>query len=261
MKIILLLTITLLLNNCSRKLEFTKKQTVLYENRLESYKFKLLQWYSANKRLKEETKNLTLNGYIIDFLNIQPYLIVGASHAHCKYRLIASSPKESWARMQGLISYSSYKDSYTFMMFTLTNDLFNRQDLKEFYLNLGTRYTQNLAADLGKQRFNIKKNMLPYFNTINRSYEAKLTPKTINQFVEYPCDEHIVFSKYERDDNYQPLQATCYAKRLDKDVFLVTRFAHPNTQKDKKLFQTQIIPTMLKSIQATPTKLSPWEYY
>ena len=228
-KYLIILLFALLFNGCTAKLSSIKTQRIIFKSaKIEAKTYQ--QWLHFRKRFNTIDKDLRFDVYNIKFLMIKPYLETFDSYASKSYSVIGLSPKISWARLQGLISYSNYTDAYTFMMFTLNQEPLN-------------------------------KNMLPYFNTINRSYEAKLSPKTINQFVEYPCDQHIVFSKYERDDNFKPLKATCYAKRLDKDVFLVTRFAHPNTQEDKKLFQTQIIPTMLKSIQATPTKLSPWEYY
>jgi hypothetical protein len=229
-KLALLILIIFLTNGCSLKVKYIDAKTALFKKNLDIAPKLRLSWPTRHEydKFRQETKDKKFNGYSITLTTPDNYL--NQREVRISKEFYNLKKAESWARLQGFISYSNYTDAYTFMMFTLNQEPLN-------------------------------KNMLPYFNTINRSYEAKLTPKTINQFVEYPCDKHIVFTKYERDDNFRPLKATCYAKRLDKDVFLVTRFAHPNTQEDKKLFQTQIIPTMLKSIQATPTKLSPWEYY
>jgi hypothetical protein len=177
-------------------------------------------------KFEKENKNITLDGYDVEFYQVEPYLLLPHQYL---YKRISLRDELSF-RETYYLSYSEWFYDYTFLMFTITKEAFN-------------------------------KNMRLYFNTINTTYETKLNPKSINKFVYYPCDNNITFDEYERDENYQPLKATCYAKRLEKDVFLITRFAHPNTQDDTKLFKNEIIPTMLKAIKVTPTKLSPWKYY
>jgi len=227
----IILTVSILFNGCGAKLEYFEANGKLYKKTLDIAP-KLMQYESLEtqtkyNKFKKETKNINFNGYNIKYFRAEPYLQSRYYYANV---LIGLRPEVSWARGQGFTSRESYYDNYTFMMFTLNQEPYDKK-------------------------------LLSYFNTLNRTYEAKLSPKTINKFVKYNCDKNIIFSKYERDEDYKPLKATCYAKRLDKDVFLITRFAHPNTQKDKKLFEEEIIPTMLKSIKITPTKLSPWKYY
>jgi hypothetical protein len=229
-KYLIIILLVLLFNGCSTKTSFIEDQEVIFKSNKFEDKIHQQRIYSYKKEFSEKNKDIRFDVYNIAFPRIKPYLEGFDSYGNKRYSIIGLSPEISWLRLQGFVKRENYKDSYTCMIFTLNQEPLN-------------------------------KNMLPYFNTLNTSYEAKLSPKTINQFVEYPCDKHIVFSEYERDGSYRPLKATCYAKRLDKDVFLITRFAHPNTQEDKKLFQTEIIPTMLKNIKVTPKKLSPWEYY
>jgi len=231
MQLLLILTVSILFNGCSTKVEYFQANGKLYKKTLEIApklkQYESLETQAKYNRFKKETKNIDFNGYNIKYLRAEPYLKSRHYYANV---LIGLKDEYSFSESHGLISYSKYTFSYTYMMFTLNQEPFN-------------------------------KNMLPYFNTLNTTYENKLNPKDINKFVKYDCDKNIIFDKWERDQDYKPLEATCYAKRLDKDVFLITRFAHPNTQKDKKLFEEEIIPTMLKSIKVTPTKLSPWKHY
>ncbi len=231
------LFIFIIISGCSNKVLYIDSEHFgIPKKRLEMYRYNKYE-YSSNMKLRNKYKswkqkniNTIFNVYNIECKMAKPYFMSNDSYIDYSLIDVAEKPEESWTRRQGIMDRKDYKDPYTFMMFTLNEEPFNKE-------------------------------MIPYFNTINTSYESKLNPKSINKFVKYDCDKNIVFSKYERDENYQPLKATCYVKRLDKDVFLITRFAHPNTQKDKKLFQTEIIPTMLKSIKVTPTKLSLWKYY
>ncbi len=196
-----------------------------YKNTL----IKKVKWDTVEeyRAYKTKHKNLELDGYSVDFYKVKSYLTY--SHNYIRKEL-SLQDEESFKEAYGLIPYSKYTISYTFLMFTINQELFNKK-------------------------------LKPYFNTINQTYDNRLNQKTINKFVKYKCDKNIIFDEWERDENYKPLKATCYAKRLDKDVFLITRFAHPNTEDDTILFKNEIIPTMLKNIKVTPTKLSPWKYY
>jgi hypothetical protein len=217
---------------CSNKLIYTNEQREIYKERKLVVKRRMetpIPKGMTFEQFKEKTKNIMCDGYNIKFLKIKPYL-KSATDGAAPHQVIGLGPSISWARGQGLISRSKYRDKYSFMIFPLNQDPYNEK-LKQ------------------------------YFNVINQTYKTKVNSKSINKFVNYPCDKNIIFSEYERDENYQPLKATCYAKRLEKDVFLITRFAHPNTQDDAKLFKNKIIPIMLKNIKVTPTKLSPWKYW
>jgi len=237
--ILKVLVLIVFLNGCSNKtLYIDTNVSGVPKKRLEVYRYNKYE-FSSNHKIKtkyiqwknnEISKKVNYNAYNISFKRVKPYFV--SSDYYVDYLLtdVALKPKTPWSRQQGFTPRAKYTDPYTFMMFTLNQEPYDKK-------------------------------LLPYFNTLNQTYETKLNPKDINQFVKYKCDKNIVFSKYERDENFEPLEATCYAKRLDKDVFLITRFAHPNTQEDRVLFKNEIIPTMLKSIKVTPTKLSPWKYY
>lgn len=225
-----------ILNGCSNQILYVDSYSSnVPKKRLEIYRYNKYQFSTDPKMRKkykqwedsEVNKRSNYDYYNISFKRVEPYFFRGDYYVDHSLLDVALKPQISWARKQGFTLRKNYYDSYTFIMFTLNQEPYN-------------------------------KNLLPYFNTINTSYETKLNSKDINKFVKYDCDKNIIFSKYERDEDYKPLEATCYVKRLDKDVFLITRYAHPNTQKDKVLFKNEIIPTMLKSIKVTPTKLSPW---
>jgi hypothetical protein len=221
----LIVLIASLINGCSSSLKYFPVNSKLHK-KVNDIKPIFEPWnHKHYNQFKKKTEHSKFDGYIIEFIRIEPYYIITSNFRYSEIRLI---PEVPWARKQGFTSRKNYYDPYTFIMFTLNQEAYN-------------------------------KNLLPYFNIINTSYETKLNLKDINKFVKYECDKNIVFSKYERDKYYKPLEATCYVKRLDKDVFLITRFAHPNTQEDRVLFENEIIPTMLESIKVTPTKLSPWK--
>ncbi len=227
LKIIFSMMIVGFMSGCSNQVEYLQVKGKLYKKTLDIKPILDLSWDTRDKynQFEIETQKSLFSGYLVEFIRIKPYLEISSNY---KYKLIALRTIYPWSRSQGLMDRKKYTDPYTFMMFTLNQEPFDKK-------------------------------LLLYFNRINEIYETKLNSKDINKFVKYDCDKNIVFSKYERDENYQPLVATCYVKRLDEDVFLITRFAHPNTDKDKKVFSKMIIPEMLKSIKLTPTKLSPWK--
>lgn len=189
---------------------------------------KKVQWDTVKEyqKFEKNNKDIVLDGYKVELYRVEPYFKLTGNYLE-KSILMQSrlSLWESYSR-----SYWEYFYDYTFLMFTLNKNPY-------------------------------KKEFQPYFNDINSSYENKLNQTNINQFVNYPCDKNIVFSERERDEDLKPLLVKCYAKRLDDETFLITRFAHPNTQKDTELFSNEIIPKMLESIKLTPTKISPWKYY
>lgn len=207
-----------LFNGCTTKLQYIKYSDTIH---------KRISWttWDEYRKYQRSNKNVIFNGYKIEFYKIKPYLCITGKYMD---KRISLRDPSSFEETYGLIPYSEYTDSYTFMMFTLNENPFDKE-------------------------------LHQYFNVINQSYENILNLGSINKFVEYECDKNIMFNKWERDEQFQPLEAICYAKRLEKDVFLITRFAYPNTQKDRDLFHKEIIPKMLQSITITPIKLSPWK--
>jgi len=82
--------------------------------------------------------------------------------------------------------------------------------------------------------------------------------KIIDNYINFKC---IISKKHLPNLKKYNIIRDCYAKKLEKDVYLFAKFGYVNTKKDKELFQNEIIPTMLKSIKLTPTTISPWKLY
>jgi hypothetical protein len=91
-----------------------------------------------------------------------------------------------------------------------------------------------------------------YFYEAQQELQTK-SSKTINKFIPYKC-----YFPYIKHNKAYRLEERCYIKKIDQEAILFTSFIFK--QKRKELFENEIIPTMLKSIKLTPTKVSPWKY-
>ncbi|MBN2815206.1 MAG: hypothetical protein JXQ67_00875 [Campylobacterales bacterium] len=196
----------ILFNGCATKTEYVQVNNELYKDPLNIAlvlnKNKSLKAYEIYQEFKKDTY---FDGYSIRYLGAKPYFEIKNGY-FSKYMIVGLRDSSSFTETYGLIPYNEYTFSYTFMMFTLNEKPYD-------------------------------KGLRQYFNIINQSYEKRLELASINKFVKYRCDNNIEVHKWERDEQFQPLEAICYAKRLEKDVFLITRFAYPNTQNDRDLFQ------------------------
>lgn len=238
-KVVTFIFMVIIFTSCSSKLEYFDESMTVFKKRSEVYQYTNLRTSPDNElRLKYKNwkkkvidEKIYFDSYKIVYKRVEPYFVVGDNYVDYTLTDEALKPKVSWLRKQGFLGNGNYRDEYTFMMFTLNQEPFNKK-------------------------------LLPYFNMLNTSFEDKVKVSNINGFVNYKCDENIIFSKYEKY-GLKGLIPTkeCFAKRLDKDVFLIARFAYPVTKEDTELFQNEIIPTILKSVKVTPTKMSLWKYY
>lgn len=104
----------------------------------------------------------------------------------------------------------------------------------------------------------LEKENINYFKELKRNY---IPSKLINKIDGFLLQNSCPIVKHRNDKEKRKSLLQCYAKKLDETTFLIARFAFPNDKSDIKLFNEEIIPTMLKSIKLTPIQISPWKLY
>lgn len=220
LNIVILHIAILFITGCSFKTHYTQESGYLYKDNVEYYNFKEMEW--DGKISHQEKKDILFDGYTIDYIVAEDYfdddVFVLASIDHAEGHWTDSfDPTGSY-------------HSYIYSLFTLNE----KPPIAE---------NHGCCKDLIKAA----KENIPYVKMLKKTYKLSKN-NNINGFIpQKTCPKRTEEYNYYDDLLYQ-----CYAKKLDEETFLIAKFLYP--KRKEKDFQTEIMPTMLKSIKIRPAK-------